>query len=59
MKQALRILGNSLIWATVIIATALTLKGSTYLQQIIPIMGGGAIGSLILILGANKTKNSE
>ncbi|MCB2172936.1 hypothetical protein KQH65_09390 [archaeon] len=59
MKQALRILGNSLIWATVIIATASALKGTAYLHQILPIMGGGAAGTLILSLGANKTKTSE
>jgi len=59
MKQAIRILGNSLIWATVIIATASALKGTAYLHQILPIMGGGAVGTMILSFGANKTKTSE
>ena len=54
MKQAVRILASSLIWAVVIITTALTLKGTTYLQQVLPTLGGGATSTMMIQFGAHK-----
>jgi hypothetical protein len=46
------ILGTVIIWAGVIIATALVLAGTGYFGQLIPILGGGAAGNLIVLAGA-------
>ena len=45
-----RIIANALLWATVIIVIASTLQGSGYLQQVLPILGGGATVSLLLTI---------
>jgi len=49
------IIGNSIIWAGVIIAAAIVLKGSGYFSDLIPILAAGAAGSLI-VNGGVKSK---
>jgi len=50
------ILGTAIIWAGVIIATALVLAGTGYFGQLIPILGGGAAGNLIVVAGARNMR---
>jgi hypothetical protein len=50
------ILGTVIIWAGVIIATALVLAGTGYFGQLIPIFGGGAAGNLIVLAGAKNMR---
>ncbi|HOI12737.1 MAG TPA: hypothetical protein PLG75_02710 [Methanoculleus sp.] len=50
------VLGTAIIWAGVIIATALVLAGTGYFGQLIPILGGGAAGNLIVVAGARNTQ---
>lgn len=49
-----RIIATAIIWATVIIATALTLKGTNHLTQLLPILGGGASASIMTHVGSPK-----
>ena len=49
------VIGISLIWAAVIIATALVLQGTGLMGPLIPILGGGAAGSIITV-GAGTRK---
>lgn len=50
-KSVSVILANAIIWASVIIAAALILKGTGYSDKIIPILGGGAIASILALGG--------
>ena len=50
------ILGTAIIWAGVIIAVALLLAGTGYFSQLIPILGGGAAGNLIVVAGARNVR---
>ena len=56
LEQA--ILGNSIIWASVIIASAIILKGSGFFSELVPILAGGAAVSLI-VLGGARSKLKE
>jgi len=49
-----RIMGNALLWAAIIAATALTLRNTAYLQEVLPVLGGGAAVSFLLNLGSDK-----
>jgi len=46
------IIGTAIIWASVIIASAFILSGTGCFSMLIPILGGGAAGSLIVLAGA-------
>ena len=46
------ILGVAIIWAAVIFASATILKGTPYFSQMLPILGGGAASSIIVLGGA-------
>ena len=48
-KTSPRLLGATIIWALVILTTASTLRGTTYLTQILPVLGGGAATNIILL----------
>lgn len=43
-------IANAIVWGGVIVATALVLRGTGYMDELIPILGGGA-GASIVILG--------
>jgi len=45
------IVANAIIWAAVILASALVLKGTDYFGQMLPILSGGAGGSIIVLAG--------
>jgi malic enzyme len=50
------ILGTAIIWAGVIITTAFLLAGTDYFGSLIPILGGGAAGNLIVVAGAKRAQ---
>ncbi|WP_301662693.1 hypothetical protein [Methanoculleus frigidifontis] len=48
------ILGTAIIWAGTIVAAALLLAGTDCFGPLIPILGGGAAGNLIVLAGARS-----
>ena len=48
------VIGNSIIWAAVIFATALVLQGTGHFGELIPILMGGAGGSLVILSRAMR-----
>ena len=48
--------GVSIVWAAVIFASALVLQGTPYFGQMLPILAGGAGGTIVLIGGLRKRK---
>ena len=45
------ILGNAIIWAGVILASAVVLQGTGHMGEMIPILGGGAARSVVVLGG--------
>lgn len=45
-------LGNALIWAAVIIAVAVLLRGTEHAGMVVVILGGAAGASVLLVSGA-------
>lgn len=52
-------LGVAIVWAAVIMGCAVVLKDSGYFSQLIPILGGGAAASIIVVNGGCKGKSGE
>jgi len=50
MREAI-IITNAIIWAAVILASAVVLKDTSYFGQMLPILSSGAAGSIILLGG--------
>ena len=48
MKKGMHILGTAILWAVVIIASALALRGTDLFSRILLIQGGGAAASFLL-----------
>ena len=48
------VIGNSIIWAAVIFGTALVLQGTGHFGELIPILAGGAGGSLVVLSSAMR-----
>ena len=46
------ILAAAIVWAGILVATALVLQGTSYVPQVLPILGGGAIWFLVIVPGA-------
>jgi hypothetical protein len=55
-KVNIVLLSNAVIWAAVIIGAALALRGTGMMSKLIPILGGGAGASLIIIAGGLRCK---
>ena len=51
------LLGNAVVWGTVILACALVLRGTPLLSPVLFILGGGAVMS-VLVLGAALGRKS-
>ena len=45
------IIGNAIVWGLVIIATALVLRGTGLMSKLLPILGGGAGFSVVILSG--------
>ena len=43
------IIGNAIIWGAVIVGIALALKGTGLMNKVLPILGGGAGFSVVLL----------
>ena len=56
MKRAsMVVIANAIVWALVLIASALALKGTGAYQEIQHILGGGAAASLLVVgLGVRR-----
>ncbi len=52
------IIGIALIWAAVLIASAIVLEGTPYFSQLLPVLSGGAATSII-VLGASRPKKND
>jgi len=50
-KSRIAILITALIWAAVIFAADIALKDTGYMGRLIPILGGGAAATIILLGG--------
>jgi len=48
-KEAAVVLANAVIWALVIIASSMALKGTEQFQEIHHILGGGAGSSFLVV----------
>ncbi len=42
------ILGSAIVWAAILLGTAVVLKGTPYFAQLLPILGGGAARSVVI-----------
>jgi hypothetical protein len=51
-------IGVAMIWAAVLIASAIILKGTEYFSQMLVILAGGAAGSLIVLGGSARRKET-
>lgn len=56
-KSALAIILVAVIWAAVIFAAAGVLRGTPYWEQLLPILGGGAAATIIILGGTRPKKN--
>jgi hypothetical protein len=50
-KNRIAIIVTALIWVSVILAADLSLQGTGYMGRLIPILGGGAAATIILLGG--------
>ena len=50
-KRRIAIIVTALIWALVILAVDIALKDTGYMARMIPILGGGAAATIILLGG--------
>ncbi len=46
------IIANAIVWGAVMIATSLVLRGTGYMDRLIPILGGGAGVSVVILSGS-------
>ena len=52
------IIGIAIVWAAVIFASAVVLKGTPFWGQMIPILGGGAAACILIVGALRKRRNS-
>lgn len=50
------VLGVAIVWAAVVIACALVLKGTECFERILPLLGGGAAGTIVVVGGGTRRK---
>ena len=48
-KLATVIIANAIIWGAVLVGSAIVLRGTGLFRHLLPILGGGAAGSLIIL----------
>ncbi len=51
-KTGTVVIANAIIWAAVIFASVMVLQGTEYWGRMIPILGGGAAATLIVVAGS-------
>ena len=45
------IIGNAIVWGAVIIGVSLVLRGTGFMNKVLPILGGGAGFSVVILSG--------
>ncbi|MCL5962452.1 MAG: hypothetical protein M1358_24590 [Chloroflexi bacterium] len=53
------IIGVAIIWPAVIVASDLVLQGTPYMAKMLPVLGGGAAASIIMLGGLSRRKRTE
>ena len=56
MKKATSIIANAIIWAAVLLACAIALRGTEAFQDIQAILGAGAIVSMFVVALSTKQR---
>ena len=56
MKINLYVIASAIVWAAIIAAAAVVLRGTPYLGKILPILGGGAVWFVIITPAAFRKK---
>jgi len=51
-KTGTVVIANAIIWAAVILASVMVLQGTEYWGRMIPILGGGAAATFIVVAGS-------
>ena len=55
-KPDATVLGVAIIWAAVILASAMVLRGTPHGGKMIPILGGGAAATIIVVGAAARKR---
>ncbi|MFQ6000423.1 MAG: hypothetical protein ACE5LG_02005 [Anaerolineae bacterium] len=58
VRYNLAILAVAVIWAAVILASAKALESTPYFAPLLPVLGGGAGGSIIVLGGACRHRSA-
>ncbi len=53
------LIGSTIVWAAIIMATAVILKGTPYFAQMLPIVGSGAAWFVVVSPPAFREKNKR
>ena len=48
------VIGVAIVWAAVIFASSVILRGTPYWGKLLPILGGGAIATIIVMSGTRR-----
>ena len=54
-RQRWTILAVAIVWAAVLVAAAAVLRGTVYWAQVLPILGGGAAMTVLLVGAAYRS----
>ena len=57
-RQKYGVIGLAIIWAAVIFASSLLLGDTVFWGQMLPILGGGAASSILIVGGSMRRKYS-
>ena len=57
-SSGVAIIALAIIWAAVIFASAVVLKGTPYFGKMLPILGGGA-GASIVVVGGSLRRSAQ
>ena len=52
MKLSTYTIGAAIVWAGILLATAVVLAGTPYFAQLLPILGGGIAWFVVMVPGA-------
>jgi hypothetical protein len=59
MKLGTYIRGAAIVWAGILLATALILLDTPYFPQVLPVLGGGVVWFLLIVPGAWRRSSSS
>ena len=58
MKLSTYLIGATIVWAGILLATAVVLQRTPYLAQVLPILAGGAVWFILIVPGALRRGHS-